>query len=68
MRLKNTLLLVGLCLLLNTLWNCESINPLSEEGMTDYSCEGCHTTKALLSGVIEELNLDPPEEEGGAPG
>jgi len=61
-------LILGLILIVSTLWNCDSINPLSETGTTDYSCEGCHTTKAVLSNIIDELDLEPPEEGGGAPG
>jgi len=47
---------------------CEAINPTNDGDLTDYTCEGCHTNRNALSKVIDDLNLDPPDEGHAAPG
>ncbi len=48
--------------------SCDAINPASDGDLADYTCEGCHTNRAALTGIIEALNLDPPDEGAEAPG
>ncbi len=48
--------------------SCDVINPVSDGDLTDYTCEGCHTNRAVLSHVINALNLDPPDDGAEAPG
>ena len=67
MRLKQNILIALLLLIAVSLWNCDSINP-QDGDLVDYTCEGCHTNKSALTGAIDELNLDPPDEGHEAPG
>ena len=62
------MLLSGLVLFSLFFCSCDAINPDSQGELTDYSCEGCHTNKAALDRIINDLNLDPPVEEHAAPG
>ncbi len=48
--------------------SCDAINPVDDGDLTDYTCEGCHTNRNALAGVIDALNLDPPDEGHAAPG
>lgn len=65
----NKLLALFIVLLLNmAFWSCDTINPAKDENLVDYTCEGCHSSGATLNGVIELLDLDPPDEGHEAPG
>ena len=47
--------------------SCDAINP-QDGDLVDYSCAGCHTNGPALTRIIEDLVLDPPDEEHAAPG
>ena len=49
-------------------WSCDAITPADDGNLADYTCEGCHTTRTMLTNVIGALNLEPPVEEEAAPG
>ncbi len=69
MRLIQRILFVSILLFsIMFFGSCDTINPLNEGDLVDYSCEGCHTNKGTLSSVIDDLVLDPPEEGHEAPG
>ena len=68
MRLNKQVLL-GLFLLVSmTFWSCDAINPVAEHSEGDYTCEGCHTSRVMLTDVIEDLDLEAEEEGHEAPG
>jgi|GEM_PF-774836 len=48
--------------------SCDAINPAEDENLLDYSCEGCHSSGAMLAGVIDELGLEPVDDGHEAPG
>ncbi len=68
MRLMRKIIVAGVLVFSSLFWSCDAINPVDEGDLTDYSCEGCHTNKGTLSGIIDDLVLDPPEEGHEAPG
>jgi len=68
MRLTPIFTLLGLVALALTFSACDQIIPNSNGDLVDYSCEGCHTSKGTLEDIIDELDLDPPDEGHAAPG
>ncbi len=68
MRLIKRILIVSLLALSTMFWSCDAINPVDDGDLTDYSCEGCHTNKGALGGIVDDLVLDPPDEGHEAPG
>ena len=68
MRLKKLFALSLLMLLVSFFWSCDAIDPAEDENLADYSCEGCHSSGAILNNVISLLDLEPHEEEAEAPG
>jgi len=68
MRLIQKILIASLLVFSTMFWSCDAINPVDEGDLVDYSCEGCHTNKGTLAGIIDDLVLDPPEEGHEAPG
>lgn len=68
MRLIQKLWIALLVIWSISFWSCDAINPSDEGDLTDYTCEGCHTNRLALKGVIEDLSLEPHEEAAEAPG
>jgi hypothetical protein len=65
----NKLFALSLVILLSIFfWSCDVIDPAEDENLTDYSCEGCHSSGAILANVINQLDLEPHEEAAEAPG
>ncbi|MEA3286650.1 MAG: hypothetical protein U9Q77_04670 [Candidatus Marinimicrobia bacterium] len=68
MRLMQRIIMVSVLTFSTLFWSCDAINPVDEGELTDYSCEGCHTSKSTLSAIIDDLVLDPPDDGHAVPG
>jgi len=68
MRLIKRFAIAILMLLSVLFWSCDPINPAEDENLADYTCEGCHSAGAILTNVIDALDLEPHEEAAEAPG
>lgn len=69
MRLTQKIVVVSLLALSSLFWSCDAINP-QDGDLVDYSCEGCHTNKTALSGIIADLEelSELPAGDHSAPG
>lgn len=69
MLVHRRLQILTMALLISFLWNCDAINPQDGE-LTDYTCEGCHTNRSAIAGIIKDLDelSELPAEAHAAPG
>jgi len=68
MRLIQKLIIATLLVWSVSFWGCDAITPADDGTSADFTCEGCHTNRAALDNIIDELNLDPPASVAEAPG
>jgi len=68
MRIRKNILLLCLSALSFLLLNCDVITPQDENGLAEFSCEGCHTNAGTLDNVITALNLDSNDQLATIPG
>ncbi|MCF7808102.1 MAG: hypothetical protein K9M49_04400 [Candidatus Marinimicrobia bacterium] len=69
MRLNRRIQILALVFAISFFWNCDSITP-QDGDLVDYTCEGCHTNRSAISGIIAALDelSELPEESHAAPG